>query len=88
MKRWWVIAVALLCTAIAYVIFFRIIEKAGPSKARTVTFLVPVFAMSYGAVFLDERITAWMLGCGLVIVCGTALSTGLVRVGWLERRAA
>lgn len=86
---WWaVIAVALLCTAIAYVIFFRIIEKAGPSKALTVTFLVPVFAMSYGAVFLDERITAWMVGCGLVIVCGTALSTGLVRVGWLERRAA
>ncbi|MBA4194205.1 MAG: EamA family transporter [Comamonadaceae bacterium] len=83
-----VIAVALLCTAIAYVLFFRIIEKAGPSKALTVTFLVPVFALAYGALFLDERITAWMIGCGLVIVCGTALSTGLVRVGWLERRAA
>ncbi len=83
-----VIAVALLCTAIAYVLFFRIIEQAGPSKALTVTFLVPVFALAYGALFLDERITAWMIGCGLVIVCGTALSTGLVRVGWLERRTA
>jgi drug/metabolite transporter (DMT)-like permease len=78
-------AVALLCTAIAYVLFFRIIAQAGPSKALTVTFLVPVFALIYGAFFLGERITAWMLVCGLVIVCGTALSTGLVRLARLER---
>jgi drug/metabolite transporter (DMT)-like permease len=75
-------AVALLCTSIAYILFFRIIERAGPSRALTVTFLVPVFALLYGALFLDERITPWMVGCGLVIICGTALSTGLVRVGW------
>lgn len=80
-------AVALLCTAIAYVLFFRIIAQAGPSKALTVTFLVPVFALIYGAFFLGERITAWMLVCGLVIVCGTALSTGLVRLARLERAA-
>lgn len=79
------VAVALLCTAIAYILFFHIIEKAGPSRALTVTFLVPVFALVYGAVFLSETITPWMIGCGLVIVCGTALSTGLVRLGWLER---
>lgn len=78
-------AVALLCTAIAYILFFRIIEKAGPSKALTVTFLVPVFALLYGSFFLDEVITPWMVICGLIIVCGTALSTGLVRLGWLER---
>jgi len=80
-----VAAVALLGTAIAYVLFFHIIAKAGPSKALTVTFLVPVFALLYGAFFLGENITPWMLICGLVIVCGTALSTGLLRLGWLER---
>lgn len=80
-----VAAVALLCTAIAYILFFHLIEKAGPSRALTVTFLVPVFALVYGAVFLGEIITPWMIGCGLVIVCGTALSTGLVRLRWLER---
>lgn len=80
-------AVALLCTAVAYILFFRIIEKAGPSKALTVTFLVPVFALAYGVVFLKEQITAWMLVCGLVIVCGTALSTGLLKLRWLERGA-
>lgn len=80
-------AVALLCTAIAYILFFHLIEKAGPSRALTVTFLVPVFALVYGSVFLNEVITPWMIGCGVVIVCGTALSTGLVRLGWLERAA-
>ncbi len=81
-----VAAVALLCTAIAYILFFRIIAQAGPSKALTVTFLVPVFALGYGVWFLQEAITAWMLVCGMVIVCGTALSTGLLRWGWLEQR--
>jgi drug/metabolite transporter (DMT)-like permease len=51
-----------------------------------VTFLIPVFALVYGAVFLGEVVTAWMVGCGLVIVCGTALSTGLVKLRALERR--
>jgi len=80
-------AVALLCTSIAYILFFRIIEKAGPSRALTVTFLVPVFALMYGALFLGEAITSWMVFCGLIIVSGTALSTGLVRLRWLERAA-
>ena len=73
------VAVALLCTSLAYVLFFRIIAQAGPSKALTVTFLVPVFALIYGRIFLDEAITPWMIGCGLVIMAGTALSTGLVK---------
>jgi len=80
-------AVALLCTAIAYILFFRIIEKAGPAKALTVTFLVPVFALLYGAIFLGEAITPWMVLCGLIIMAGTALSTGLLRWRRLERVA-
>ena len=77
--------VALLCTAVAYILFFHIISRAGPSRALTVTFLVPVFALLYGVLFLGEHITAWMVACGLVIVCGTALSTGLVRWRRLDR---
>lgn len=77
---WWaVLALGLLCTAVAYVLFFRIIETAGPAKALTVTFLVPVFALLYGVVFLSESITGWTLVCGAVILLGTALSTGLLR---------
>ncbi len=84
---WWaVIALGLLCTAVAYVLFFRIIEAAGPAKALTVTFLVPVFALLYGVLFLGESITGWTLICGAVILVGTALSTGLVR--WPARKLA
>jgi drug/metabolite transporter (DMT)-like permease len=73
-----IVAVGVLCTGVAYVLYFRIIERAGPSRALAVTFMVPVFAVLYGSVFLGEDVTTWMLGCGLVIVCGTALSTGLL----------
>lgn len=66
------------CTGIAYILYFRLIENAGPQRTLTVTFLIPVFAVFYGAVFLRETITPWMLLCGVVIVCGTALATGLV----------
>ncbi len=68
-------------TGIAYILFFRLIETAGPARALTVTFLVPVFAVFYGATFLHEPITQWMLICAAVIVCGVALSTGLVTLG-------
>lgn len=75
------------CTGIAYILYFRLIEKAGPQRTLTVTFLIPVFAVFYGAVFLREIITPWMLLCAVVIVCGTALATGLVsfKAGSLRR---
>ncbi len=85
---WWAVAaVALFCTALAYVMFFHLIEEAGPSKALTVTFLVPVFALIYGVWFLNESVTVWTLLCGAVILLGTALSTGLVRLRWPLRAA-
>ena len=75
-----VLAVGVLCTGVAYVLFFRLIANVGPAKALTVTFAVPVFAILYGGLFLGEALTPWMVGCGLVIVCGTALSTGLLKL--------
>jgi drug/metabolite transporter (DMT)-like permease len=75
------VAVGVLCTGIAYILYFRLIEEAGPSRALAVTFVVPVFAVLYGALFLGEAVTGWMLFCGAIIVCGTALSTGLLRFG-------
>lgn len=52
---------------VAYILYFRLIETAGPARALTVTFLVPVFAIAYGVIFLSEVVTAWMLLCGAVI---------------------
>lgn len=75
------LVVGVVCTGLAYIVFFRLIESAGPQRALTVTFVVPVFAILYGMLFLGETVTAWMLGCAAVIVCGTALSTGLLKLG-------
>ena len=72
------LVVGVLCTGIAYILYFRLIEQTGPARALAVTFVVPVFAIFYGALFLGEQVTPWMLVCGAVIVCGTALSTGLL----------
>lgn len=82
------LAVGVACTGLAYVLFFRLIAAAGPQRALTVTFLVPVFAVFYGAIFLHEEITSWMLMCAGVIVCGVALSTGLVKPGRRKARAS
>jgi len=75
------LAVGVLCTGLAYILFFRLIENAGPQRALSVTFLVPVFAVLYGVLFLGEAVTGWMVICAAVIVCGTALSTGLLKLG-------
>src|SRR5574337_144221 len=78
-----VLTLGVMCTAFAYLLFFRLIEKAGPSRTLTVTFVVPVFAVVYGMLFLGEQVSASMALCAVLIVCGTALSTGLVA---LQRR--
>ena len=79
---WLAIALAgVMCTGLAYMLFFRIIANAGPQRALSATFLVPVFAVIYGAIFIREIITPWMVFCAVVIVCGTALSTGLLKLG-------
>ena len=79
-KAWMALAaLGVVCTGIAYVIYFRLIARAGPARALSVTFGVPVFAVLYGVVLLGEVVTPWMVGCALVIILGTALSSGLLK---------
>ncbi len=75
-----IVLLALFCTALAYILYFRIIARAGPARAVAVTFLIPVFGVAYGSLFLSEVITSSMVLCGAVIVLGTALSTGVLRL--------
>ncbi len=67
---------ALVCSAAAYVLYFRLIADIGPTRAMTVTFLMPAFGMLWGRLFLDETITLPMLAGAVLIVAGTA---GVVR---------
>ena len=81
LKAWGaLLALGILCTAVAYVLFFRLIEQLGPARAITVTFTIPVFAVFYGVTLLGETVTTWMLFCGVIVLCGAALATGLVKL--------
>jgi drug/metabolite transporter (DMT)-like permease len=75
---------ALACTGLAYALFFRLIANVGATKAISVTFLIPAFAMGWGALFLGEWPTGAMLAGCAVILLGTALATGVMR--WPARR--
>ena len=73
-----VITMGILSTGLAYIIYFRLIANVGPASAITVTFLVPGFAVFWGAVVLDEKLTTPMvIGCAIILI-GTALATGLL----------
>ncbi len=77
LKAWLAVAAAgVVCTGLGYVVFFRVLERAGPTRALTVTFVMPLFAMFYGLVFLGEKVTLPMLACAAVVIGGTALSMG------------
>jgi drug/metabolite transporter (DMT)-like permease len=66
---------AILCSALAYVIYYRLIADVGPTKALSVTFLIPVFAMAWQLLILGETITWSMLLGAAVILVGTYLVT-------------
>jgi drug/metabolite transporter (DMT)-like permease len=68
-------------TALAYLIFFTLIARAGSAYASLVTYLVPPVALFYGAVFLDERIGVTAIAGLLLILAGVALGTGIRRIG-------
>ena len=67
------LALGLVCGALAYVLYFRLIVDLGPTGALTVTYLIPLFGVLWGALFLHEPLTAPMVLGALVVVAGTAL---------------
>lgn len=81
--RSWIAAIIMgvASTGIAYILYFRLIRNVGPAKAITVTYLIPAFAMFWGAIVIDEKVTPIMIvGC-VIIFFGTALATGMLSFG-------
>ncbi len=78
----WLAAAALgvLCTGAAYLLNFRLIADIGPTRAMTVTYLIPLFGALWAVLLLDERIRPGLLLGGPLILAGTALATGLLRL--------
>ena len=71
-------------TAIAYLLFFELIQRAGANYATLVTYLVPPIALAYGAIFLGESFGLTAFAALALILVGVALATGSVRLAALR----
>ncbi len=71
-----IVALGILCTGIAYLLYFRLVADLGAASALTVTFLIPVFGVFWGFLFLDETVGWHTVAGSLTVIIGTALVTG------------
>ncbi|MES2316203.1 MAG: DMT family transporter [Pseudomonadota bacterium] len=70
------LALGVLCTGVAYIIYFKLIEDVGTTSALTVTFLNPLFGILWGALFLSEVVGWYTIAGAAIVIAGTALVTG------------
>ena len=70
-----VAVLGLLCSALAFLFFFRLIAEVGPGKATVITYINPVVALALGVAILDESVTTGVVVGLLLILAGSWLST-------------
>jgi drug/metabolite transporter (DMT)-like permease len=80
------LALAVLSTTVAYLLYFHLIATVGPTRTTTVTYLIPLFGVAWGAMFLGEPVTAGML-VGLSCILGSIVLVNDVRLASLLGRA-
>lgn len=75
--RDWLLAAVLgiFCTGLALLLFFSLLAQVGVARAVVATYLVPVFAMLWGSLILEEAVTAQMIGGAALILTGIGLTT-------------
>jgi drug/metabolite transporter (DMT)-like permease len=72
---WSMVGLALLCTAIAFVVFFALIDEVGPVRATVITYVNPAVAVALGVLLLDEPLTAGILVGFALVLIGSVLAT-------------
>jgi drug/metabolite transporter (DMT)-like permease len=88
-----IVVLGLICSALAFLFFFRLIAEVGPSRATIITYVNPVVALALGVAILDESVTAGAVAGLLLILAGSWLSTdgrlppGLAALAARGRRA-
>jgi len=83
-----ILALTLLGTALAQLVLFRVLRLYGSRKLSVVTYLVPGFAVFYGATILDEPVSAAALGGLVLILVGVALGSGQRLLGGRAQESA
>jgi drug/metabolite transporter (DMT)-like permease len=82
-----VLTLGIVCSGIAYILYFRLIADLGAASALTVTFLIPVFGILWGNVFLGEPITLHTVAGSAIVIVGTALVTGFSLASIFRKKA-
>ena len=80
------LGLAVFSTTLAFLLYFGLISSAGATATSTVTFLVPVSALLWGYLLLDERLSLQVLVGMAITLAGTAIATGMIR--WRRRELA
>ncbi|KIP71098.1 DMT family transporter [Vibrio sp. Sgm 5] len=81
-----VVALGVVCTGLAYLLYFRLVSEIGPASALTVTFLVPVFGILWGYLVLDEPVGFNTIIGTILVLSGTMLVTGFSPAAMLAKR--
>lgn len=71
-----VLALGVLCSGVAFLLYFRLIHDVGATSALTVTFMIPIFGILWGCLFLGETIGWYTIAGSAIVIVGTALVTG------------
>ena len=70
-----VVVLGAVCTAVAFLVFFQLIDTVGPTRATVITYLNPAVAVALGVVFLDEPFTRGIVIGFVLVLLGSALAT-------------
>lgn len=71
-----VLALGIVCTGFGYILFYRLIAKIGSQQAIMTTYLIPIFSILWGNLFLAESITLFMVFGGMLVLMGVGMTTG------------
>ena len=83
-----VLALGVVSTGFGYMMFYRLIARIGSQQAIMTTYLIPLFSILWGNLFLAESITLFMISGGMLVLLGVAMTTGkLPSVAILSRVA-
>ncbi len=82
-----VLALGVVCTGFAYIIYFKLVEQIGAASTLSVTFLIPIFGAIWGYLFLDEAITLNIVLGIVIVLAGTMLVTGFLPSKFLAKKA-
>ena len=72
------LGLAILCSAVAYLLYYRLIRDVGPTRAISVTFLIPMFGVAWGAIFFGETLNGGAMVGGIIVSIGVALVLGML----------